>query len=430
MGESGLILIGSSHRTAPLDLLESLALTPQETAELLPGLREELNLDEVMLLSTCNRTEIYGLAPDPGTAAERVESRLITLSGSRGAVKAGNLYSRAERDAVEHLFRVACGLDSLMIGETEITGQIQRAFELAREVGTAGSYLTQLLSATFRACKRARTETGINAGTTSVASAAVHLARRVFGDLDRREVVIVGAGETGTLTARYFRQHTPRTLYLANRTVERAEALAAEVDGTAIPLEDWVSLLSKVDAVVCATHSKTPLVTAEMVRRAIRERSSRMLLIVDISLPRNVEHAVGEIDNVFLYDMYDLKKIVEQNLERRAGEIPAVESIIETEMHDFFGLQATLEVGPVIRELRERFEVIRRKEIERFRARFSEDDQPVAERLTRDMINKLLHWPTLEIRALAQDNGSSAERLAFTRRLFGLDRPEGRGGKK
>ncbi|MBW2275939.1 MAG: glutamyl-tRNA reductase [Deltaproteobacteria bacterium] len=430
MGDQGLILIGSSHQTAPLDLLESLALTPEEVREMLPALREELGLDEVMVLSTCNRTEVYGLAQAPEETAKRLMSRLIELSANRSAVAAENLYSRADRDAVEHLFRVACGLDSLILGETEITGQVQRAFELSREVGTAGSFLTQLLSATFRACKRARSETGINAGTTSVASAAVHLARRVFGDLDRREVAVVGAGETGTLAARYFRQHTPRTLYLANRTHERAEALAAEVDGTAIPLEDWVSLLSSVDAVVLATHSKTPLITAEMVRGAARDRSSRMLLIIDVSLPRNAEQSVGEIDNVLLYDMYDLKKIVEQNVERRALDVPAVESILESEMHDFFGLQATLEVGPVIRELRERFEVIRRKEIERFKSRFSEDDQPVAERLTRDMVNKLLHWPTLGIRALAQDNGSSAERLAWARRLFGLDRPEGKGERE
>jgi len=181
---------------------------------------------------------------------------------------------------------------------------------------------------------------------------------------------------------------------------------------------------------VLATHAKTPLITEEMVRIAARERSSRMLLVIDVSMPRNAEQSVGEVDNVFLYDMYDLKKIVEQNLERRALEIPAVESILESEMHDFFGQQATLEVGPVIRELRQRFEVIRRKEVERFRSRFSEEDQPLAERLTRDMVNKLLHWPTLEIRALAQDNGSSAERLAWARRLFGLDRPEGKGEKR
>jgi glutamyl-tRNA reductase len=397
---------------------------------MLPGLREELGLDEVMLLSTCNRTEIYGLAGTAAEAAEHLEARLKGMSANGAGVRSENLYSRADRDAVEHLFRVTCGLDSMMLGETEITGQVQRAFEMAREAGTAGSFLTQLLSAAFRACKRARSETGINAGTTSVASAAVHLAKRVFGDLDRREIVVVGAGETGTLAARYFRQHTPRTLYLANRTPERARELAAEVEGTAIPMEDWVSLLNQVDAVVCATHSKTPLVTAEMVRRASRVRSSRMLLLIDISLPRNVERAAGEFDHVFLYDMSDLQKIVQQNLDRRALEIPVVESIIDDEMHHFFDQQATLEVGPVIRELRQRFEVIRRKEIERFKSRFSHEDQPVAERLTRDMINKLLHWPTLELRALAQDNGSSAERLAFARRLFGLDRPEGKGGKK
>jgi glutamyl-tRNA reductase len=427
MGEQGLILIGSSHHTAPLDLLESLALTPDEAGELLPALRNDLDLDEVMLLSTCNRTEVYGLTRDPKRTAGLAEDRLIALAGDGSGVRSENLYSRAERDAVEHLFRVTCGLDSLILGETEITGQVQRAFELARRVGTAGSFLTQVSSAAFRACKRARSETRINAGTTSVASAAVHMARRVFGDLGRREVAVVGAGETGTLAARHFRQQTPRTLYLANRTPERAEALAAEVDGTAIPLEDWAALLETVDAVVCATHAKTPLITAEMVRSAIQRRPSRMLLIIDVSLPRNVEQEVGELENVFLYDMYDLRKIVEQNLERRAREVPAVEAIIDSELQEFFGRQATMEVGPVIRDLRQRFEIIRRSEIERFKSRFNEEDLPVAERLTRDMINKLLHWPTLEIRSLARDNGSDAEQLSWARRLFGLDRNDDEG---
>lgn len=430
MTDHGLILIGSSHHTAPLDLLESLALSPDETGSVLPELREQVDLDEVILLSTCNRTEVYGLSRDPRESSERLERWLLELSEKRTPIRPENLYARVDRDAVEHLFRVTCGLDSMMLGETEITGQVQRALELAREIGTANSFMTQLLSAAFRACKRARTETGINAGTTSVASAAVHLSRRVFGDLDRRAILVVGAGETGTLLARHFRQHTPRTLYLANRTQARAEALAEDVQGTAIPMEDWVDMLGRVDAVICATHSKQPLVTAEMVRRVARERSSRMLLLVDVSMPRNVERAAGELENVFLYDLYDLKKIVDQNLARRAEEVPAVESIIEAEMNEFFTRQATLEVGPVIRELRQRFEVLRQKEIERFSSRFSEQDRPVAERLTRDLINKLLHWPTLEIRSLAGQAGSDAERLAWARRLFGLDRAEEEGSDK
>jgi glutamyl-tRNA reductase len=426
MASQGLILVGSSHHTAPLDMLESLALNPEEVDELLPRLQQEADLDETLVLSTCNRTEIYGLARDPERAVEALESWLLKLAQERTPIAAENLYARGNRDAVEHLFRVTCGLDSMMLGETEISGQVQRAHELAREAGTAGSFLTQLLSAAFRTCKRARNETGIGSGTTSVASAAVHMARRVFGDLDRREVVVVGAGETGTLAARYFRQHTPRTLYLANRTPQRAENLAAEVGGRAIPLEDWAELLESVDVVVCATHSKEHLVTAEMVRGAARERAARMLLIIDVSLPRNVEQAVGEIDDVFLYDLYDLQKIVEQNLERRSREVPEVEGIVSQEMNDFFSQQATLQVGPVIREIRERFEVLRLKEIERFKSRLSDEDRPVAERLTRDLINKLLHWPTLEIRALAQQNEASAERLAWARRLFGLDRPTGK----
>jgi glutamyl-tRNA reductase len=423
MAARELTLIGASHRTAPLDMLGSLALAPDEIARLLPAVREEAGLDEALILGTCNRTEIYGLTADPAAANERLERWLIRLAEPRAEVAPGHLYARSGDDATRHLYRVICGLDSLILGETEIVGQAQRALDLAREAGTAGGFLGQLFAAAFHAGKRSRTETGIGAGTTSVASAAVHLARRVFGDLGRREVLVLGAGETGVLAARHFRQHAPRTLYIANRTPERAAELAREVDGRAIPIDEWVSLLRSVDTVVCATHAKEPLITAPMVREAVRHRGSRMLLLIDLAVTRNIDSAVAGIDNVYRHDLYDMQAIVEQSLARRAREIPAVEAIVDRELAEFIGRRATLEAGPVIRELRERFEELRRQELARFAARFDERYRPVAERLTGDLVNKLLHWPTLELRALAREPDCGGERVAWARRLFGLDRP-------
>ncbi len=417
------IVVGANHRTAPLDLLGAMALAPDEIPGLLPSLCEEAGLEEVLVLCTCNRTEILGLAPDPAAAVTRLESWLIRIAAPRADVVPGHLYARTGDDAARHLLQVVCGLDSMVLGEAEIAGQAQRALELARGAGTAGASITRLFDAAFRAGKRARTETGIGAGTTSVASAAVHLTKRIFGDLDRREVLVLGAGETGVLAARHFRQHAPRTLYIANRTPERAAELAREVDGKAIAMDEWASLLRTVDAVVCATHAKEPLLTEPVVRNAAKRRGSRMLLLIDLAVTRNIDPGVAGVDNVYLNDHYDMQGIDDQSLARRAREIPAVEAIIDRELAGFLGQRAILEAGPVIRELRERYESLRRRELARFATRFDERNRPLAERLTSDLVNKLLHWPTLELRSLAREPDCEAERVAWARRLFGLDRP-------
>jgi glutamyl-tRNA reductase len=417
------IIVGASHRTAPLDLLGAMAVAPDEVPGLLPELCREAGLEEALILSTCNRTEIHGLTVDPAAAAARLQDWLIRRVSDRAAVEPGHLCARSGDEAVRHLLRVVCGLESMILGEAEIAGQAQRALDLAREAGCARGFLARLYAAAFHAGKRARTETGIGAGTTSVASAAVHLSRRVFGDLDRREVLVLGAGETGVLAARHFRQQAPRTLYIANRTPERAAALAGEVGGTAIPMDEWASLLATVDAVVCATHAREPLLTEPAVRAAARRRGSRMLLLIDLAVTRNIDPAVAGVDNVYLHDLYDLQGIVEQSLARRAREVPAVEAIIERELGGFAGRTATLEAAPVIRELRERFEELRRRELARFAARLDERSRAAADRLTSDLIHKLLHWPTLELRALAREPDGGAEGLALARRLFGLDRP-------
>jgi glutamyl-tRNA reductase len=422
MADRGWILVGASHRSAPLELLEAVSLTREQVAERLPEARRRLDLDEAMLLATCNRTELLGRGSLDEERAGRMEGWLLELSRGDRALSREHLYVRRESDAAEHLFRTACGLESLMVGETEIAGQIQLALESARRAGTCGARLEELISSASRACKRARTETGINAGHTSVAAAAVHLARRVFGELSRRSVAVLGAGETGTLAARHFRQHSPRTLYVANRTAARAAELARAVEGEALPFDDRVSLVRRADVVVCATHAAEPLITGEVVRAAMGRRSGRMLLLVDISLPRNVEPACGEMENVFLYDMGDLETIVKRNLERRAGEVPLVEKIIDEELGAYLARRATQRVGPVIRELHQRFEELRARELERFAPKLSDEDRELADRMSRDLVKKLLHWPTLEIRALGRNGDADAELLGWARQLFGLDK--------
>lgn len=431
------VLVGASHKTAPLHLLESIALGPEEVREALPEIRRTAGLEEVFLLSTCNRTEIYGSAADGARAAERLEAWLLERAQRRAGLTGEHVFQKYDQEAVDHLFRVASGIDSMMVGETQIAGQVQDALELARRERTAGSFMTRLGSCASRALKRARTETAIGSGSVSVASASVHLARRVFGDLSRRTVLVVGAGDTGRLVAEHFREHEPRALFIANRNLDKAEALARSLGAAAVSLEGRFEVLQSADVVVCATRSPEPLFTPESVREAVRSQSSRVLLLIDVSLPRNVDPAVASVGNVFLHDMYDLRRIVEQNLSRRQKEVPAVERVIEEEVEAFFRMRFSIEAGPMIRELRESFERLGRAELERHLRHFREEDRAVAERLTRDLVNKLLHRPTVEIHAIARESEGDAGRLLWIRRLFGLDGrgddgrgDDGRGGNE
>jgi glutamyl-tRNA reductase len=427
---SRLVLVGASHHTTPLQVLESIAFGPDDTLRTLPELQKRAGLNEVLLLSTCNRTEIYGLAPDGFHAAHRIEEWILDLSQRRSPMGSEHLFLRYDRDAAEHLFRVASGVDSMILGETEIVGQVQDALELAKRAGTAGAQLSQLLTAATRTQKRARHESAIGEGSVSMASAAAHLAQRIFGELSRRSVFVVGAGETGRLVAQHFHKQRPQKLVITNRTLSRAEALARELDGSTAPLDLRAEVLRSMDVVICATRTPEPLFTVETVKQAISRRASRILLIIDVSLPRNVEREVGNIENVFLHDMYDLRKIVEQNLTRRERELPIVERIVQEEVGSFQRQQAAVEAGPLIRELRERFEDFRKTELDRYLRKFSEQDRPLAERLTRDLINKLLHRPTVELRSLARDPDAHVDRILWVRRLFGLDRKSEDGDRK
>lgn len=423
MGLENLLLVGSSHLTAPLEILQDISFSPELIREHLPGMREELDLDEAVILSTCNRTEIYAAAENERRAAGAVQDWLLARTPGESGVSRENLYTRFGAEAASHLFRTASGLESLIIGETEIAGQVQDALEIARGAGTAQGFSTMLFSTAFRASKRSRTETEIAAGTTSVASASVHLAHRIFGDLSRRSALMIGAGETGRLVCRYLAHHGIGKLTIANRTNHRALEVAGEFGGEAAGLEGIGEILEGVDIAVAATHSPTPLITGEMIRAAMRNRSSRMLLLVDISMPANIEGAASSVDNVFLNDMNDLKSIVQRTLDRRSREIPAVERIIEGEMACYAARTAAMKAGPIIKELRQRYEDLAGAQLEKFSPKMSEEDRAVAARMVRDLTNKLLHWPTMELREIARDPEADPGRIEWLRRLFGLDKP-------
>ncbi len=413
-------MVGSSHKTAPMERLESLSFPPEELPALLLDIQTRFDFSEVLFLSTCNRSEIYALSEDADRDQLNIREWMLELASRRHALESEHFYAHKASDAVAHLYGVTCGLDAMVLGETEITAQVQTALNIALENGTAGNYLVQLVSEANRTSKRIRNETALGKGTTSVASAAVHVAKRVFGNLGNASILIVGAGETGELVGKHVVADSPKKLFITNRTHSRAEDLAAELNATAVGFDDWAGVLEEVNVVVCATHSKTPLVTKDMVKQAVGPSASRILLLLDISLPHNIEKSVAVVDNVFLYDMNDLKSIVEKNLAKRSKEVAGVCKIIEEEQKRFFVKQATHKIGPLIRDLRESYEDVRKQELERFLSKFSEQDKEHAERLTRDLVNKLLHVPTVELRALGSELDENRDRLSFARRLFGL----------
>jgi glutamyl-tRNA reductase len=423
-----LVVVGLSHRTAPLDLRERMAFTAMEAEESLRAAEETAEISERLLLSTCNRTEFYSLTE----TTEMGKDLFLQIVRERRGIEAseldGSVYVMNGREMVAHLFRVAASVDSMVLGEAQILGQVHDAFEIARRAGTTGPLMHRLLEAAFRVGKRVRTETEIGSGAVSVSSAAVNLAAKIFSDMPERVALLIGSGETGELAARHLKEQGIGRLLVANRTPERAVALAKELDGEAVSFDDLEGALSHASILVSATASPVPLVRHDMVRRVVSARGNRPLLILDIAVPRDVERSVGDLQNVFLYDIDALQGLVNQNLERRKREIPKVDAIIEHELEQFLRWYGSLDATPVIRELRDRFERIRAEEVERHARKFREEDRAQIDALTRSIVNKLLHEPSVAIRALHKHAGGPVHRLEIVRRLFGLggDEPDGK----
>jgi len=416
-----LFVIGSSFHNTPLDVLEKIAIGKDHLQSVVKELSGWLDADDLAVLSTCNRTEIIGTTKDVPSVLRQIVTYFNTVSENI-VLQPENLYTHTGADAVTHLFRVVSGLDSMIIGETEIVGQLQFAFGVSQCEGLAGNYFVQLFDAAFRANKRVRKETGIDQGTTSIAKAAVHMARRIMGDLSQQRTLIIGAGETGTLASTYFREEQA-TIFVANRTHDKAVHLASQTGGSTVSFDQIEDAIRNMDVVLLATGAKSPLITKEMIARVQKKRKGEMLLVVDISLPHNAEPEIADVGNVFLFNMNDLKDVVAKSLSKRAGEKQKAAAIIADEVAAFFARQRTLEVGPLIAALRQSFEDVTEKELSRYENRLSEADREVFEQFARSLVNKLLHLPTMGVRALADDEDAPMEKAKWLERLFGLDKP-------
>ncbi len=422
-------MLGLNHKTTPVEVRSRVAWTAEQIPASLSALHALPGVQEVAIISTCNRTEIYAVLTDPREGRERL---LAFWSRDRG-VSPGDLagsYFLTGQEAAAHLMRVASGLDSMILGETQILGQVKDAYEVARAQATVGKVLHGLFLQAVACAKRVHTETGVSQNAVSVSYAAVELARKIFGHLGDRCVLLVGAGKMAGLTARHLVDVGIREILVCNRTPERAAELARTFGGRAVPLDDLPGQLAAADVVITSTGAPGVVVTREMVQQAMRARRYRPLFIVDIAVPRDVDPAAAELENVFLYNIDDLQAVVRSNLEERAREAQKAERIIAEEVARFQLWLRTLDAVPLIRSLRERAEAIRAAELRRLFNRLpalSERERELISATTSLIVNKILNDPTVRVKELAGEKDGDLYLRAFSL-LFNLPE-EGRDGE-
>ncbi len=417
-----LLSIGISHHTASVAVREKVWFSDADIREALPRLREEF-FSECVLVSTCNRTELYGMPVGPGVREEVVKEFLIRLRNVGDAVRPEHLVGRVGMDAVQQMFKVASGIDSMVIGDIQILNQVKEAFTLARETDSLGPVTNRLMQTSLHVGKRTRSETSICEGAVSVSYAAVELASKIFADLATRSSLLIGAGETGELTLKHLSSKGIGQITIANRTREKAEVLVAALGGTVVDYDDIVKTLPSVDIVITSINSPAYVLQRETLQRVMKQRSNNPLFIIDIGVPRNVDPASNKIDNIFLYDIDSLSAIVDRNVERRRAEISRVDSIIQEETAAFFQWYNSLEVGPTIQELRNVIEALRQEEVRKNINRFRAEDRDLLELVTRRIVNKILHRPMTVLKKAAQNGTGDREtlrRVETLRELFGM----------
>jgi glutamyl-tRNA reductase len=421
-----LALAGINHRTAPVVVREKLAFRADEIPAALLQLQEQ-GAKEALILSTCNRIEVAA-ALDEEIAPETL---LETLASSRADITIDSMrphvYVFEAQDAIKHLFRVASSLDSMIVGEPQILGQLKQAYQQAREHGAIGTMLDAVLTRAFTVAKRIRTETEIGESAVSVSYAAVELAREIFGSLDRKKVLIIGAGKMSEGAARHLLRAGADEIFITNRTPERAQELSQLFRGQVLPYESFPRHLGEMDIVITSSAAPGFVLSSEMVRRAIEARKSRPVFLIDIAVPRNIDPAVNNLEHAFLYDIDDLQRLADQNLRARQEVALQAESIVLDEVNRLESKLRARDVAPTIVSLQEQLEAIRRDVLGRYRSklgRLTPDQESALDALTRGIVNKIAHGPISEMRRqagtqLAEQN-QETELVAAVRRIFRL----------
>lgn len=410
-----LFLVGLSHKSAPIDVRERVALSGEDLKAALTELKQMDGVGEAFVVSTCNRVEVFVQAAGEGPARHFFTSRAEQATE--------HLYVKRGSEAVRHLFRVASSLDSMVVGEQQILGQVKEAYGLASAASAAGGFMSRLCNRAFVTAKRVRTETDIGKGATSMSQVAVDLVAKIFGDLERRSILLVGAGKMGALSAKALKVLGADAVLVTNRSPERGQALADQVGGTFRPWASLEDLLVEADVVIVSTGAPTFVLTADMIRRAMKRRRHRNLCLIDLAVPRNVDPACGDLDEVYAYDVDDMQKVVSANHEARRGEAVRAEAIVEAEVAAFAQEREVRAALPVLVELRKRAEAIARAEAEKTLsiagAALDERGRRSVEAMARAIVNKLLHAPTYRLKEAAAHGDSDLPGAAAA--LFGLE---------
>ena len=423
-----LFAIGLSHRTAPVELRESVDFARRGLENALAELSSRGAGREIVVLSTCNRAEIYAVG-DTDATAEQVGRFFSDYHDIPHDRLREHLYVHRGPDAARHLFRVAAGLDSLVVGEPQILGQVKAAYAVASDGQFTAALTNRLFHSAFTVGKRVRSETGLGEGAVSVSYAAIALAKKIFGDLKGRSVLILGAGEMAKLTGIYLQAQHVKEITIASRTLTTAQNLAARLDGIAVSWDRIDQALSSADIVVTATGASEPVLTRQRVDAAMRHRRNRPLFLIDIAVPRDVESTVGQLDQVFLYNIDDLRTIVQENLARRGAELARAEAIIDQEVAKYSAWMQSREIVPTVVALRQRFEAIRRAELDRLEPKLSglpPEARARVDEVTRLIVEKLLLTPTEQLKAVSDEAMIVAYADALNR-LFSLAQDKDRG---
>lgn len=416
------VLIGLNHKTAPVEIRERFSFSPEQVTETLNRLQAEATLSECALLSTCNRTEFYAVPKQSSESGFQTLARFLNKTQGLSGDELDKLtYRHRGVTAVNHLFSVSSGLDSLVVGENQILGQVRQAYVKAQEASSTGPILEKLFPWAIRVGKRVRSETGIARGASSVSAAAVELARKIFGELTGKNVLLLGAGKMGRKSLDLLTKAGVSEVKIVNRTFSKAEELAEQCGGVAVPYEMLDDALAKVDILIASTGAPHYILTKDRVSKVIRQRRGKPLFLIDIAVPRDIDPACGDVENAYLYNIDDLQGVVDKTLARRHSETQAVLSIVESATTDFCKYLDSRKASAAIVTLRSQFESVKLRELDHFKHKkhVSEEELALLEHFGNRLINKLLHNPTSKLRQLSE-GGATSQELLSSLEILGL----------
>lgn len=418
-----IVVVGVSHKTAPVEIREKISFDTQILPEALSELTARKGITEGVILSTCNRVEVVGVTSHIQDGIEEITNFLGDFKQIPKESFRSHLYSHTSEEAIRHIFRVASSLDSMVVGEPQILGQMKDAYQNALEHNVTGIILNKLFRKAFSVAKRVRTETNIAASAVSVSYAAVELAKKIFGELGNKRVMLIGAGEMCELAARHFINNGIKEILVTNRTYERAKNLAAEFGGRAVLFENLSLDIDEVDIILSSTGSPTHIINASQVKSALRKRKNRPMFFIDIAVPRDIDPEINNLDNAYLYDIDDIQGVVEANKKEREKEAALADDIIREEIMQFHSWLKTLHITPTIVSLKKKIEDIRKNEIEKLLSGIgdiSEKQKKAIESATNAMMNKILHPPITNLKKMAETTEGDLY-IDSARKLFDLD---------